>query len=226
MAQSHATMLDELGGLGRRMPFTFGAFLFAGLSLAGVPPLNGFSSKWVIFVAAFQSGHWALGAAAMIGSLFTLAAVMKFAHAAFMGTPTAKALAAKEAPLAMLIPIGVLTTGSVATGLFPGLLLVPIASIERELGFEPIAATLAGPLPGLDGWSPLVMSALMLLLAALLTPWLWLGRRAGIVRSDLHLCGVDDIAARGDAAEHGASLREPRRRFAPRAVSAAARRRR
>ena len=44
----------------------------AGLSLAGVPPLNGFSSKWVIFMAAFQSGHWLLGAAAMIGSLFTL----------------------------------------------------------------------------------------------------------------------------------------------------------
>ena len=37
------------------------------------------------------------------------------------------------------------------------------------------------------------MSGLMLLLMALLTPWLWLGRRAGIVRGDLHLCGVDDI---------------------------------
>ena len=55
----------------------------------------------------------------------------------------------------MLIPIGVLTAGSALTGLFPGLLLVPIAAIERELGFEPIAATFFGPLPGLDGWSPL-----------------------------------------------------------------------
>ncbi len=125
MVASHATMLDELGGLGRRMPITFGIFLFAGLSLSGIPPLNGFSSKWLIFMAAFQSGHWALGAAAMIGSLFTLAAMMKFAHAAFMGTPTPKALAAKEAPLAMLIPMGVLTAASVAVGLFPGLLLVP-----------------------------------------------------------------------------------------------------
>ena len=130
MVANHATMLDELGGLGRRMPITFGIFLFSGLSLAGIPPLNGFSSKWVIFMAAFQSGHWLLGAAAMIGSLFTLAAVMKFAHAAFMGTPTPKALAAKEAPLAMLIPMGVLTAGSVVVGLFPGLLLVPIAAIQ------------------------------------------------------------------------------------------------
>jgi len=195
MAGSHATMLDQLGGLGRRMPFTFSVFLLSGLSLAGLPPLNGFSSKWLIFIAAFQSGHWALGAAAMIGSLFTLAAIMKFAHVAFMGTPTAKALAAKEAPLAMLIPMGALATASVVFGLIPGLLLVPIAAIERDLGFTPIAASLLGPLPGLEGWSPLMLSALALLLGLLLLPWLKLGRGAQVVRSDVHLCGVVDIAA-------------------------------
>ena len=100
-------------------------------------------------MAAFQSGHWLLGAAAMIGSLLTLAAIMKFAHAAFMGTPTPKALAAKEAPLAMLIPMGVLTAASVAVGLFPGLLLVPIAAIQAQLGMEPVAATLTGRFRGL-----------------------------------------------------------------------------
>ncbi len=195
MVANHSTMLDELGGLGRRMPITFGIFLFAGLSLAGIPPLNGFSSKWLIFMAAFQSGHWLLGAAAMIGSLLTLAAIMKFAHAAFMGTPTPKALAAKEAPLAMLIPMGVLTAASVAVGLFPGLLLVPIAAIQAGLGMEPVAATLAGPLPGLEGWSPLLLSVLTLILAAALVPWLRLGHRAGIVRTSVHLCGVTDVDA-------------------------------
>src|SRR6266568_333134 len=142
MVQSHATMLDELGGLGRRMPITFGIFLFAGLSLSGIPPLNGFSSKWMIFEAAFQSGHWLLGAAAMIASVFTLAAILKFAHTAFMCAPSEKALAAKEAPLAMLVPMGILTAASVIVGLVPGLLLVPIAAIETELGLAPIAAAL------------------------------------------------------------------------------------
>ncbi len=195
MLANHANMLDELGGLGRRMPFTFGVFLFSGLSLAGIPPLSGFSSKWVIFMAAFQSGHWALGVAAMIGSLLTLAAVLKFAHAAFMGTPTPKALAAKEAPLAMLIPMGVLTAGSFVLGLFPGLLLVPIAAIQGELGIEPVAATLWGPLPGLEGWSPLVLSVLTLIVTAALVPWLRLGRGAGIVHTGVHLCGVSDETA-------------------------------
>ena len=194
MLRSHATMLDELGGLGRRMPFTFGVFLLSGLSLAGVPPLNGFTSKWLIYYSAFQSGHWALAVAAMIGSLFTLAAVMKFAHAAFMGTPTAHALAATEAPPAMLIPMGALATASVVFGLFPGLLLVPIAAIESELGFTPVTASLLGPLPGLEGWSPLLLTGLTAMFAILLLPWLRMGRGAEVVRSNIHLSGVTDIA--------------------------------
>jgi formate hydrogenlyase subunit 3/multisubunit Na+/H+ antiporter MnhD subunit len=193
VATHHAQMLDELGGLGRRMPWTFAMFLIAGLSLAGVPPMAGFSSKWIIFEAAFSSGHWALGAAAMIGSLFTLAAVLKFAHAAFMGTPTARAAEAKEAPLAMLVPMGILTVASLVVGVFPGLLLTPIAAIEAELGLTPIAASLTGPLPGLEGWHPGLLSVFVVLIAALLVPYLRLGRRGGIVHTRIHQCGVGDL---------------------------------
>ena len=159
----------------------------------------------------------------MIGSLFTLAAVMKFAHAAFMGTPTAHALAAKEAPVAMLIPMGALAAASVVFGLFPGLLLVPIAAIESELGFAPITASLLGPLPGLEGWSPLLLTALTAMFAILLLPWLRMGRGAEVVRSNVHLCGVVDVAAGGHAAEHGQTLRDAGRGSAPRPVRAGAR---
>jgi formate hydrogenlyase subunit 3/multisubunit Na+/H+ antiporter MnhD subunit len=194
MVKSHATMLDELGGLGKKMPITFGIFLFNGLSLAGVPPLNGFASKWVIFQAAFESGHWALGAAAMGGSLLTLAAILKFAHAAFMGAPTPKALAAKEAPMAMLVPMGLLTAGSVIVGIIPGLFLVPISWMQAELGFTPFAATWLGALPGMGGWSPSLMSVLVLLLALMFVPWMRLMYRgAGVQRGGIHQCGVNDI---------------------------------
>lgn len=193
MVASHATMLDELGGLGRRMPLTFAMFLIAGLSLSGIPPLAGFSSKWVIFQACFESGHWLLGAAAMVSSLFTLAAVLKFAHAAFMGAPTAKALQAHEAPAAMLIPMAVLTGASLVVGIVPGLLLVPIAAIESSLGIAPIAASLTGPLPGAEAWSPGLVSVLVLVLAALVVPWLRLGHRAGVVHTEIHECGVGDL---------------------------------
>lgn len=193
MVATRATTLDELGGLGRRMPVTFAIFLFAGLSLAGIPPLNGFASKWLIFEAAFRSGHWLVGAAAMVASLFTLAAVLKFAHAAFMGAPTARTLAAREAPAAMLVPMGVLATASAVLGLFPGLLLVPIAAIQVELGMEPVAATLTGPLPGLEGWNPSLLTALLLLVGMAVFPWLRLGWRKGIVRTAPHQCGASDL---------------------------------
>lgn len=222
MVGTHAHMLDELGGLGRKMPITFGIFLFAGLSLAGLPPLNGFSSKWMIFEAAFTSGHWAFGVAAMIGSLFTLAAVLKFGHAAFMGAPTARALQAKEAPLAMLVPMIVLTAASVLVGLMPGLLLVPIAGIEASLGIAPIAATLTGPLPGTEGWHPGLMTVLLVVVALPGAAYLRLAfRGAGLQRVRVHECGVDDllpeatrVGASGlfetpDAIVHGLLTRAP-----------------
>ncbi|MCE1236061.1 MAG: oxidoreductase [Hyphomicrobiales bacterium] len=194
MVANHATMLDELGGLGRKMPFTFGCFLFAGLSLAGIPPLNGFASKWMIFDACFASGHWAFAVAAMIGSLFTLAAVLKFAHAAFMGAPTTRALQAQEAPLAMRVSMGVLVAASVIVGLMPGLVLVPIAAIQAELGMTPIVATLTGGLPGPDGWHPGLVSVLLLIVATPLVPYLRLAYRgAGVQRIRVHQAGADDL---------------------------------
>jgi formate hydrogenlyase subunit 3/multisubunit Na+/H+ antiporter MnhD subunit len=195
MVSSHAKTLDELGGLGRKMPITFGIFLFAGLSLSGIPPLNGFASKWLIYMAAFQSGHMVLGIFAMISSLFTLAAILKFAHAAFMGVPGPAADHAKEAPLSMLLPMGVLTGASVLVGLMPGLLLVPIAALETKLGIAPIAATWTGPLPGTDGWNPAALSVLLLIFVAVGFLYLRLGRAgAAVIRSPIHLCGVDDLS--------------------------------
>jgi formate hydrogenlyase subunit 3/multisubunit Na+/H+ antiporter MnhD subunit len=196
MVVSHARTLDELGGLGRKMPVTFGVFLFAGLSLAGIPPLNGFGSKWLIYVAAFQSGHYVLGIFAMVASLFTLAAVLKFAHAAFMGSPSAAAEHAQEAPAAMLVPMVVLAAGCFAVGMLPGLLLVPIASIQQSLGLVPIAASWTGPLPGTGGWHPALLSILLLVLCSGGVAYLRMGRAGGaVIRSPIHLCGVKDISA-------------------------------
>jgi formate hydrogenlyase subunit 3/multisubunit Na+/H+ antiporter MnhD subunit len=194
MVSGHATTLDQLGGLGRKMPVTFGIFLFAGLSLAGVPPLNGFSSKWLIYQAAFQSGHYILGIFALVSSLFTLAAILKFAHSAFMGSPGAAAEHAQEAPVIMLLPMAILTAACIAVGMMPGLLLVPISAIEQSQGMVPIEVTWSGPLPSTGGWHPGVFTVLLLLLAGIASFYLRLGRAGKpVVRSPIHLCGVADI---------------------------------
>ncbi len=192
MAQVHVAGLDELGGLGRRMPITFGLFLFAGLSLSGIPPLNGFSSKWLIYQAAFQSGHYLLGLAAMMSSLFTLAAVLKFAHAAFMGQPRPELAQVREAPAVMLIPMSLLTAGCVAAGMFPGLLLVPISHVMDALALGRIAVTWTGGLPGAGGWQPLALSVLLLSTGA--AGWLFYRLSNRQIRCvHLHQGGVTDL---------------------------------
>jgi formate hydrogenlyase subunit 3/multisubunit Na+/H+ antiporter MnhD subunit len=83
--------LDRLGGLARSMPWTFGACLVAALSISGIPPLNGFASKWMVYQGILTSssgGLWVIWlAAAMLGSALTLASFVKVLHAAFLRKP-------------------------------------------------------------------------------------------------------------------------------------------
>jgi formate hydrogenlyase subunit 3/multisubunit Na+/H+ antiporter MnhD subunit len=85
------TDLDKLGGLGRLMPVTFVTCLISALAISGVPPLNGFVSKWMVYQGVVELGKgggklWIVWlAAAMFGSALTLASFMKLIHAAFLG---------------------------------------------------------------------------------------------------------------------------------------------
>ncbi|MCM8788820.1 MAG: NADH-quinone oxidoreductase subunit L [Candidatus Omnitrophica bacterium] len=89
--QAGSTELDNLGGLGRALPVTFTCFLFASFAISGIPPFNGFFSKWLIYQGLVESGKtgdqsWILWIVmAMIGSGLTLASFMKIIHATFLG---------------------------------------------------------------------------------------------------------------------------------------------
>lgn len=87
--------LDRLGGLATRLPFTFAACLVASLSISGVPPLNGFASKWMLYQGVIESGRsgggplWVVWlTAAMLGSALTLASFVKVLHAVFLCKPS------------------------------------------------------------------------------------------------------------------------------------------
>ena len=85
--------LDSLGGLAKIMPITFFSALIAALSISGVPPFNGFFSKWMVYQGLIESGKsggtlWIFCIiAAMFGSGLTLASFIKFIHAMFLGKP-------------------------------------------------------------------------------------------------------------------------------------------
>ncbi len=95
------TNLDRLGGLARIMPITFSAFLISSLAISGVPPFNGFVSKWMIYQGIIETGKnggflWIIWlAAAIFGSALTLASFMKLVNAVFLGQPADAAVTAK-----------------------------------------------------------------------------------------------------------------------------------
>lgn len=90
-----STDLDRLGGLARVMPVSFACGLVASCAISGIPPLNGFASKWMVYRGMIEYGKgggwlwviWLL--AAMFGSALTLASFVKLLHAVFLGRPSA-----------------------------------------------------------------------------------------------------------------------------------------
>ncbi|MBN1482941.1 NADH/ubiquinone/plastoquinone (complex I) [candidate division KSB1 bacterium] len=69
--------LQKLGKLGKLLPVTSGTSIIASLAISGIPPFNGFFSKLIIIIAAIAAGQPVLALLAILGSILTLAAVMK-----------------------------------------------------------------------------------------------------------------------------------------------------
>ena len=160
---SHADAQDmrNMGGLRRRMPWTFILMLIATLAIAGVPPFAGFFSKDEILGAAFARGSqhpvylvcWALGLGAALMTAFYMARLVAMT---FLGSYRGDAKSAEhlhEAPLTMtgpLVVLGVLTIGG-------GLINLPHfahGSVWLEHWLEPVtqvAAMVMQPLPELAG---------------------------------------------------------------------------
>ena len=98
--------LDNLGGLARKMPLTFVAALIGALSISGIPPLNGFFSKWMVYQSVLETASkhgsiWQIVlnlcfVLAVFGSALTLASFIKFIHAIFLSKLPKKYDAVKE----------------------------------------------------------------------------------------------------------------------------------
>ena len=115
--QAGTTDLEKLGGIGLKMPVTFGAFLIAALSISGVPPFNGFFSKELVYDAALQRGG-IFYFAAVLGSFFTAASFLKLGHAAYLGKSSPQQDKLKEAPWQMLLPMAAIAAACVLFGVF------------------------------------------------------------------------------------------------------------
>ncbi len=129
---THKTEISQMDGLGRAMPFTFGAFLIGALSIVGLPPLGGSWSKWYLLAGTADAGQWAMMAVLLISSLLNVAYLLPIAARGFFAPSTHDNEAGiREAPLACVVPLCLTALGCVllffsADALYT--LLAPVAA--------------------------------------------------------------------------------------------------
>jgi len=118
-----STNLDELGGLSKRMPKTTICFLVGAFSIAGLPPFNGFASKWMIYQATYEKavttghiGYALVTVVALVVSVMTLASFIKVTQAVFFGQTPLTCRKAKEVPFAMRLPMWIMSVLCLLTG--------------------------------------------------------------------------------------------------------------
>lgn len=112
-----ACHMSDIHGLGRQMPWTFGAIVIAGLSLIGVPGTAGFVSKWYLVLAALEQQAWISVAVILAGSLLAVVYVGKLIEALYFKPVKESGHAVKEAPILLLAPTWALVFANIYFGL-------------------------------------------------------------------------------------------------------------
>lgn len=122
---THKKYISELDGLGKTMPFTFGAFAIASLSMIGAPPVAGFITKWNLLIGSVEAHQLGILLILIASTLLNAAYFAPITYRAFFGKrPVGEPFTGiKEAPLSMLIPILIACTISVLIGIFPDFML-------------------------------------------------------------------------------------------------------
>ncbi|WKZ32889.1 MAG: monovalent cation/H+ antiporter subunit D family protein [Thermodesulfobacteriota bacterium] len=131
----HKTKVSELDGIGRKMPFTMGAFAVGSLSMIGVPPFAGFISKFYIFTGAIEAGHLVVLAVLAVSTVLNACYLLPIVYAAFFKkpAPAPRDYPLKpdlhEAPTLMLIPLVLTAAATLVLFFYPSVFLELAASV-------------------------------------------------------------------------------------------------
>ncbi len=197
--------LDHLGGLLRRMPWTGGAFLVGSMAIAGLPPLNGFASEWLVLQSLVHVGFSrALGVAlsgdvALAGLAMTAAlALLCFAKVlglVLLGSPRRVECETAGDPAAgMRAGMMILALLCVVLGLLPGLVLPTLAGLAPGAQGAVLARHAGLVLPGTGSYLPLPFA---LALATLTIGLVALRGRRRAAAAPSWACGQPVVGALG-----------------------------
>jgi multicomponent Na+:H+ antiporter subunit D len=106
--------LRELGGLNIKLPVTGATSMVGSMSIAGVPPFNGFWSKLIIVLACIESRHYGFAVAAVLVSIVTLAYQLKVQRMAFFAKLPETLKGLRREPPMMALAMILLAVGCIA----------------------------------------------------------------------------------------------------------------
>lgn len=126
---AHKTLVSQLDGIGRRMPWTMGAFALGAVSMIGLPPTAGFVSKWFMLSGAMSAGQWAAVAVIAVSTLLNAGYFLPIVYRAFFRPAAGEAHG--EAPRTMVGALLLTAVATVALFFFPD---VPLLLARRLAG--------------------------------------------------------------------------------------------
>lgn len=116
----HRENISELNGIGKAMPWTMGAFAVSSIGLAGIPPVNGFISKWYLGLGSLQADTLIPLLVLVLSGLLNAAYFFPIVHRAFFRKPE-KLEGKREASPFMVVPIVITAIISLLFGCYPDL---------------------------------------------------------------------------------------------------------
>lgn len=119
---THKEKVSDLDGIGRAMPFTMGAFAVGAIGLAGIPPVNGFLSKWCLAKGSLEAGLIIPVLVFVLSGILNVAYLFPIVYRAFFKSSD-QFTRLREAPIAMVVPLVCTMLLSIILGLFPNIFL-------------------------------------------------------------------------------------------------------
>lgn len=131
------TNVDELRGIGKKMPITIWCYTIASLALIGIPPMSGFISKWYLAIGSLKTGmpvfSWLGPVVLLVSALLTAGYLLPISIQGFL--PGAdynySKLKKKEPVKMMVVPLVVLASLALLLGVFPNILTDFISNIVK-----------------------------------------------------------------------------------------------
>ncbi len=168
----------KMGGLIKKMPFTFISVLIGIIVISGVPPLTGFGGKWILYNAIIEKGWFLPSVLVFFAGIVAFLYCFRLIHTIFLGQLKDEHREVKEAPFWILVPQYIILMVVMAFSALPNSLLKPIGKMLTPI-FPEGALEWSGQLAtnAYGYWNGQVIFFIVVGIFAAVFIWLWFMNR-------------------------------------------------